>query len=45
MSPKSLYISPGMSNLYGTEIEIWAGFEADDNTEKKFWAANEQVLR
>ena len=24
-----------VSNFYGTEIEIWAGFGADDNTEKK----------
>jgi hypothetical protein len=32
MSPKSLYIS----NFYGTEIEIWAGFGPVGNTEKKF---------
>jgi hypothetical protein len=25
-----------VSNFYGTEIEIWAGFEPDGSTEKKF---------
>jgi hypothetical protein len=34
--PKSLWISHVVSNLYGTQIEIWAGFGAVDITEKKF---------
>ena len=34
-----------MSNLYGTEIEIWAGFGPVGNTEKKIWADYEQLLR
>ena len=33
--PKSLYISHAVSNCYGTEIEIWAGFRSIGNTEKK----------
>ena len=33
--PKSLYISRAMSNLYGKEIEIWAGFWPVGSTEKK----------
>ena len=32
---KSLYISREVSNFYGTEIEIWAGFGLVGNTEKK----------
>ena len=32
-----------MNNLYGTEIEIWAGFGPVGNTEKK--ADYEQLLR
>ena len=31
---KSLYISPAVSNFYGTGIEIWAGFGPVGNTEK-----------
>ena len=42
---KSLYISRAVSNFYGTEIEIWAGFGPVGNTEKKNWANNEQLLR
>ena len=34
---KSLYISPSVSNFYGKEIEIWAGFEPVGNTEIKIW--------
>ena len=35
--PKSLYRSRVVSNvLYGTEIEVWAGFGPVVNTEKKF---------
>ena len=33
--PKSLYISPAVTNFYGTEIEIFAGFGPVGNTEKK----------
>ena len=29
------YISHAVSNVYGTEIEIWAGFGPVGNTEKK----------
>ena len=32
---KSLYISHAVSNFYGTEMEIWAGFGPVDITEKK----------
>ena len=35
LSAKSLYISHTMSNFYGTEIEIWAGFRPVGSTEKK----------
>ena len=36
---KSLYISHAVSNFYGTEMEIWAGFGPVDITEKKsIWA-------
>ena len=36
-----------MSNFYGKEIEIWAGFAGgpNGNTEKKIWANYEQLLR
>ena len=34
-----------MSNFYGTEIEISAGFRPVGNTEKKNWADYEQQLR
>ena len=34
MTPKSLYISRAVSNFYGTEIKIWAGFGPVGNTEK-----------
>ena len=43
--PKSLYISPAVTNFYGTEIEIFAGFGPVGNTEKKIWADYEQLLR
>ena len=32
--PKSICISRAVSNFYGTEIEIWAGFGPVGNTEK-----------
>ena len=38
MQAKSLYISRAVSNFYGTEIEIWAGFRPVGNTEKKLWS-------
>ena len=34
-----------VSNFYGTEIEIWAGFEPVGITEKKNWDDYEQLLR
>ena len=34
-----------VSNFYGTEIEIWAGFGPVGNTEKKIGADYEQLLR
>ena len=34
-----------VSNFYGTEIEIWAGFGPAGNTEKKMWDDYEQLLR
>ena len=34
-----------MSNCYGTEIEIWAGFGPVGNTGKKNLADYEQFLR
>ena len=34
-----------MSNVCGTEIEIWAGFGSVGNTEKKIGADYEQLLR
>ena len=27
LQTKSFYVSPAVSNYYGTEIEIWAGFQ------------------
>ena len=39
---KSLYISHSVTNFYGTEIEISAGFWPFGSTEKKVWADNEQ---
>ena len=45
MSLKSLYISPAVSNLHETEIEIWAGFGLVGITEKRVWANYEQLLR
>ena len=35
---KSLYISHAVSNLNGTEFEIWAGFGPVGSTEKNNWA-------
>ena len=43
--PKSLYISRAVSNFYGTEMKIWAGFGPIGNTEKKIGANLEQLLR
>ena len=40
----ALYISCAVSNFYGTEIEIWAGFGPVGST-KKNWADYEQPLR
>ena len=37
LDPKSLYISRAVSNSYGIEIEIWAGFGPVGTIEKK-WA-------
>ena len=34
-----------MSNFYGTEIEILAGFGPDGSTDKKFGADYEQLLK
>jgi hypothetical protein len=45
MHTKSLYISRAVSNFYGTEIEIWAGFGPVGNNEKENWADYEQLLR
>ena len=45
LETKSLYISHPVSNYYGTEIEIWAGFGPIGNTEKKNWAFYAQLLR
>ena len=43
---KSLYyISHGLSNFYGTEIEIWAGFGPVGITEKKIGADYEQLSK
>ena len=41
--PKSLSISCAVSNFYGTEIEIWAGFGPVGITEKN-WADYELIL-
>ena len=40
---KSHYIE--VAQYYGTEYEIWADFGPVGNTEKKFWADYEQLLR
>jgi hypothetical protein len=42
---KSLYISREGRHFYGTKNEIWAGFGSVGNTEKKFGADYEQLLR
>ena len=42
---KSLYISPIVSNVYGTEIEIWAVFGLVFNNAKKHWSDYEQLRR
>ena len=34
MEQSTLYISPAVSNFYGTGIEIWARFGPVGNTEK-----------
>ena len=39
-----LYMSRAVSNFYGTEIKIWAGFGPVGNTEKKFQADYELFL-
>ena len=44
MHPKLLYISHAVSNIYGTEIEIWTGFRLVGNTVKN-WANYEQLMR
>ena len=44
MHTKSLYISRAVSNFYGTEIEIWAGFGPVGNNEK-YGEDYEQLLR
>ena len=36
LKPKSLYISCALSNFYGTEIKIWAGFGPVGSTEIKW---------
>ena len=43
--PKSLYRSHGGRHFYGTANEIWASFGPVGNTEKKFGADYEQLLR
>ena len=45
MSDQSLYISNVVSNFYGTEIEIWAGFGPVGSTEKKIGDGYRQLLR
>ena len=45
VQPKSFYISCAVSNFYGTEIEIWAGFGPVGNTETKIGVDYEQILR
>ena len=45
LETKSLHISHAVSNYYGTEMEIWAGFGPIGKTEKKIWADYEQLLR
>ena len=34
-----------MSNFYGTEIDIWAGFGPVGSTEKEIWTDHEQLLK
>ena len=43
---KPLYISRAVSNFYGTEIEIWAGFGPVENTKKmgQLWATFEGIF-
>ena len=43
LAPKSLYISHAVSNLYGTEIEILAGFGPAGSTQKQIWSDYEQL--
>ena len=45
LCPKSLHISCVVSNFYGTEIEIRAGFGPVGSTEKNNLVGNEQLLR
>ena len=40
---KSLYVSCAVSNSYGTEIEVWAGFGPDVDTEKN-WTDYQQLF-
>ena len=34
-----------VTNFYGTEIEIWAGFGPLGNTDKNIWADYEQLFK
>ena len=34
-----------MGDLYGTGIEVWAGFGPIGSTEKRVWADYEQLFR
>ena len=43
IQPKSLYIGRGVSNFYGTKIEIWKGFGLVDSTEKKRFGKSEKL--
>ena len=45
LQAKSLYRSHAGSHFYGTEYEIWADFGPVGNTEKKWGANYEQLLR
>ena len=45
IQPRSIYRSCEGSHFYGIEYEIWAYFGPVGNTEKKFWADYEQLLR
>ena len=40
VEPKSLYLFPVVSHFYGTEYEIWAGFELVGSNEN-FWLGRE----